>query len=405
MIEQKVVVLHPLAREGLVTRRHIDYEEAGSRRMAESEQLDVGAWGLFCGAEGRQIVMIGERPCGPVSSRKLTRRVPRALLLDENRVAAVYQYGQEIDEIVEHNGRTWRVKLVPLRSPRSKTVVGVHAIVVRDGAELPQRPLVGLWEWVIDRQPDGQPGSKRVTYWDENLFRLYDMDPMIADKHHGCWEAGEWANQLIEPTDQMRVATSIRDGVQDGIAGVVEKVRCLTYNVVTGYGQSIENQGRRHLRLVGVIPRIYPAAENILLQGFSYEVPETFHDMAFEQDANAARVDDVLRGVMELAQDPMVVVDAETLNVLMSSAAWRRKSFGSVDSLLELHLENLDEVRQLVRAAAAQPSRHHQTTAGWVFPDGSRGSCPIVVAGVQSGQHMDSAVIRMDYESLVCSPM
>lgn len=370
--------------------------------MAGSDQLDVGMWGLFCGAAGRQIVMIGDQPCGPVSARKLTRRVPRGLLLDDNRVAAVYQHGQTVEETVVRDDGSWYVRLDPLCSPYSQTVLGVQAVVVRQGQPIPSQPLVGIWEWVIDRQQDGQPGARRFTYWDENLFKLYKMDTSIAQHRQGYWEAGEWANQLIEPTDQMRVSTSIRDGVQDGLNGVVEKVRCLTYNVVTGYGQSADEQGRRHLRLVGVIPRINSEDQHILLQGFSYEVPGTFHDMAFEQDANAARVDDVLRGVMELARDPMVVVDAQTLNVLMSSSAWRRQPFGSVDSLMELHLDNIEEIHAAVRDAADSPSARHELISRWINADGSQTSCPTTVLGVQSGLRADNAVIRLDYDSLDC---
>ncbi|WP_278857035.1 hypothetical protein [Kocuria palustris] len=364
----------------------------------DSGQLDVGAWGLLCGVEGRQIVMIGGTPCGPISARKATKRVPRELLLDDNHVAEVYDNGRNVDEIVEREDGSWRVKLVPLCSPYSRTVLGVQAIVTRSEDDLPAMPLVGIWEWVIDRKDDGQPGSRRYTYWDENLFALYDMDPAIAQYHQGYWEAGEWANQLIEPTDQMRVGVSIRDGVQDGLNGVVEKVRCLTYHVVTGYGQPGSERGRRHLRLVGVIPRIQPQDEYILLQGFSYEVPEDFHDIAFEQDANAARVDDVLRGVMELARDPMVVVDPQTLNVLMTSAAWRKQSFGSVDSLQQLDLLNIDEVAETVRQAATKTSMPREMVAQRCDERGELVTSRITVLGVQSGLRSDNAVIRLDYD-------
>lgn len=370
--------------------------------MPVTEHLDVGTWGLFCGNAGRQIVRIGHTPCGPVSARKLTRRVPRELLLDENRLADAYIHAAPVQETVTRDDGQWTVVLEPLVSPYSQTVIGVQAVVVPAGRPVPHKPLVGMWEWVIDRQENGQPGTNRVSYWDENLFEIYDMDTSVAQRHEGKWKAGEWSNQLIEPTDQMRVATSIREGIQDGLEGMVEKVRCLTYNVITGYGTA--QHGRKHLRLVGVIPRIDPDDEFIFLQGFSYEVPETFHDMAFEQDSTAARVDDVLRGVMELASDSMVVIDTETLNVLMTSAAWRQRWFGSVDSLAELAVENMAELRFAVQDAAQNPSARHHLAARWRGSDGEVVDCPITVLGVQSGQRSNSAVIRLDYELSGAAP-
>ncbi|MUU73461.1 hypothetical protein [Pseudarthrobacter sp. GA104] len=358
-------------------------------------QLDVGSWGLFCGYDGRQLVLVDDKPCGPVSARKPTRAIPRRLLLDENRIAQAMRTGSALSETVSHAGEQWAVELRPVLSPRTATVLGVLAGVAKASDPLPEPPLVGVWEWEIERDSEGQPTLRRRTYWDRNLFHIYDVDPSVAQQRTGYWEAGEWASELIDQSDQMRVSSLIRDGIQDGLMGVTGKVRCLTYNIVTGYGST--SQGRRHLRLVGVIPPIEPNDDKIFLQGFSYDAPETFHDMAFEQDANAGRVDDVLRGVMALAKEPMAVIDAATLDVLMTSPSWRREDFGHVGGLGEFAIDDAGELHAFIAAAATDTVRAQSMKFALRRVDGSVQNVSITATGVRSGVEGRDAVVRLDF--------
>lgn len=357
-------------------------------------QLDAGSWGLFCGHGGRQIVLVDDQPCGPSSARKFTRRVPRGLLLDDNRVARIYETGECSVEEVSRGGEDWVVALKPMLSPRSSSVVGVLGGVFPAGADVPEPPEVGGWEWEIERDARGQPTPHRRTYWDRALFHLYDVDPGVAQQRQGYWEAGEWVSELIDQSDQMRVNSLIRDGIQEGVQGIAGMFRCLTYNVVTGYGS--EELGRRHLRLVGMVVPVEPADEKIVLQGFSYAAPEGFHDMAFEQDANAGRVDDVLRGVMALATEPMAVVDAATLDVLTTSAAWRREDFGHVGGLGEFADDVSGDLSEFIRTAAADTEHSRSMKVDLRRTDGSVQSVEMTVTGVRSGELGHDAVVRLD---------
>lgn len=309
-----------------------------------TKQLDVGSWGLFCGSAGRQIVLIDGVGVGPSSARKCTRRVPRELLLDEDRVAEAYRTGRATDEIVARHDETWRVVLRPMRSPLTSTVIGVLATVSPDTAPLPEPPVVGMWEWEIARDEDGQPTTQRRTYWNRDLFDIYDVAPEVASHHQGYWETGTWANELIDHADRVRVNASIRAGIEDGLMGVTGVVRCLTYNVVTGYGS--EDLGRKHLRLVGTIAPIERRDSRILLQGFSYEVPDDFHDMSFERDPDAGRVDGVLRGVLDLAKDPTAVVDRATLDIVSTSPSWRDAAGGTVLNVVDV-IARAEDVRRV----------------------------------------------------------
>lgn len=320
-------------------------------------QLDVGQWGLFCGPDGRQLVLVGDEPCGPVSARKITQATPRKLLLDEPRIARAFEDNAAPDTgTVTHEDQDWIIAFSPVISPRTSTLVGLLAAVSPASRPPPELPLVGSWEWEIDRDSQGRPTAHRRTFWDRNLFHLYEVAPDVAEQEAGYWEVGVWANELVAPSDQMRLISSVREGIRDGLTGV----RCLTFNVVTGFGTPA--RGTRHLRLVGQIAARQPP-DKLMLQGFSYAVPDTFTDMAFEQDS--ARVDDVLRGVMDLADEPMAVIDPDTLEVLMTSPAWRRQDFGHVGGFADMLADEPGSVREFISQAltdriSTQPSREIQ---------------------------------------------
>lgn len=362
------------------------------------EQLDVGAWGLFSGPNGRQLVLVGDQPCGPTSARKHTRSLPRRLLLDEERIAQAFARGTTTVEAVEHAGQKFIVHLQPLLSPKSETVMAVLAGVCRMGEELPEPPLVGCWEWQIERNADGSPNLNRRSYWDSNVARIYDVSPDVAQQVQGYWEVGDWANELIDQADQMRLNSSIRDvvvGAQWSLASLCDKLYAITYNVVTGYGT--QTRGRRHLRAVAFLPHFTAEDEHLRLLGFSHEVAASYNDMTLDHDINSARVDDVLRGVMELAKEPMAVVDTETLDVLMTSSSWRREDFGTVGGLCEVVDHESGELQTFIVDAAEDSSmrpRSMRTTLRRV--NGSIQDVLMTVTGVESRLGRD-AVVRLDF--------
>lgn len=365
-----------------------------------SVQLDVGSWGLFCGHGVRQIVLVDDQSCGPSSARKRTRRIPRELLLDSDRIVQAHHTGEPVNELVEHGGQMWRVVIEPKRSPRSSSPTGVLAGVFRPNEIPPQSPLVGGWEWEIELDDMGQPSMRRRrTYWDRNLYAVYEVDPAVDQQRQGYWETGEWSNELIAKSDQMRVSSLVRDGIQEGLDGVGAMratgiLRCLTYDVVTGYGS--ETSGAKHLRLVGHIVPVMKTDTVIRIFGFSYEATETFHDMAFVQDVHAGRVDDVLRGVMSLSRDPMAVVDVETLDVLVTSSSWQAGEFGRVGGLAELALDDDGTLREFIRDGALDTEEESSMLIDLQRTDGSVRRVRMTVIGARSGVQGHDAVIRLD---------
>jgi hypothetical protein len=192
----------------------------------------------------------------------------------------------------------------------------------------------------------------------------------------------------------MRVNSSIRDGLQDGIAGLVGVgvIRCLTCNIVTGYGS--ENLGRKHLRLVGQIQPVDPEDQYVHMQGFSYAAPEDFHDLALVQDAG--RVDEVLRAAMELAGVPMAVVDSDSLEVLMTSSAWRREDYGHVGGLTEFVHEDSGRLHEFISEVASEPEGTSSVPLTLQREDGVVDTVRLTATGVQSGAERRDVVVRIE---------
>lgn len=354
-----------------------------------SIQFDVGSWGLFCGPCGRQLALVDNTPCGPVSARKLACAVPRRLLLDEDRLARVFSDGTGVSETITHAGAEWAIELRPIRSPRTSTLIGVLAGVWPSTETVPDPPLIGSWEWEVELDGDGQTTAHKRTYWDQNLREIYAVDPAYARRSSDHLECGIWMSELVDRVDQVRLNASIRDGLQDGMMGVVGGFRCLTYNVVTGYGSP--SPGRRHLRLVGQVVPVQPGDDMIIMQGFSYEAPPDFHDLALEHDA--ARVDDVLRGVMELSKEPLAVLDVSTLAVLMTTQAWRQQGLHHTG---EFTVDDPCGLHEFIMAAAEDTENAHSRAIRVIRFDGSLRPARITVIGVRSGFHGQDAAVRVD---------
>ncbi len=165
-------------------------------------------------------------------------------------------------------------------------------------------------------------------------------------RRSGYWEVDVWASELVSEGDQLRFFSSLRDGYWDDWTGV----RCATFDAIAGYGT--DERRRKHLRLVAQKGQM-STADSLILHGFSYEVPEAFADRALAEEYPT---DNALDGFMSLVADPMAIVDPYSLEVLMSTPAWRREELGQVRSLREIVAEDPEPVRQfLLDAADAGP--------------------------------------------------
>lgn len=347
-----------------------------------SDQLEVGQWGLFAGPEGKQLVILDGEPCGPVSARKLLQEIPRRLLLDTPRVAdATNKDRGDTTEAIRVAGMNLRVETRQIISPWSQTVVGVFAGVFAAEEETPTTPLVGSWEWVVSMDADNNITGRR-TFWNHELFELYEVDQAATQQASGYWEVDVWASELIVEGDQLRFFSSLRDGYWDNWAGV----RCATFGAIAGYGT---NERRPlHLRLVAQKGQM-STPESLIFQGFSYQVPEVFHDRALAEEYPT---DNALNSFMTLVADPIAIVDPFSLEVLMSTPAWRREDFGQARGLKEVLAESPDDVRHFLEEVAdAGPTPIDRDVL--VHTDAGTQSHTVSVLGLDRGPARDALVI------------
>ena len=351
--------------------------------MSGSE-LGIGQWGLFSGPEGKQLIAIDGQPCGPVSARKITQGAPRRLLLDEGRIERIVSGAvDQLPAVVEFNGQRLRVEAKPVVSPWSRTVVGVHAGVWPEGEKVPAPPLAGSWEWVVALK-DGEIVGRR-TFWNQELFDLYEVDSAVAQQQSGYWEVDVWASELVAEGDQLRFFSSLRDGYWDSWTGV----RCATFDAIAGYGTDYRH--KKHLRLVAQQGRM--TTENrLIFQGFSYEVPEVFADRALAEEYPT---DNALTSFMKIVKDPMAIVDPFSLEVLMSTPAWREEDFGSARALQEALAEDPVPVRDFLIDAV--DSGEERTSELLMRSGGGQREFHVCVIGMDRGAQKDAlAVVRLN---------
>jgi hypothetical protein len=364
-----------------------------SKSPQAAVRLEVGQWGLLCGVDGRQIVAVDSIPLGPSSTRKIMAATPRRLLLDGGALAEASRTSQNL---VRYEGQ-WRIEVRPLLSPLTGSVVGMLAGVFDRDQSAPAPPLVGQWEWEITYDGHSWPTSHRRTCWDRNLFSIYEVEPRTARASGGYWEADVWVNELIDRGDQMRVNSAFRNIIQDALAGETDEFRCLSYNIVTGFGTGEQATGSKHLRLVGRVPRVRDGDERIVIQGFSYEVPGDFHDEVFGRDRSPLRVNEVLHSVMQLVGRPMAVLDVATLDVLMTSASWRREDFGSVKGFAEVVTDEDGSLAPFIRDAAGDLANEHVKDVELQRSDGTLQSARLVAVGVAPTPQGQDLVVRLEY--------
>lgn len=355
--------------------------------------LSSGQWGLFCDEGGRKLVRADSTACGPISARKALSVLPRRLLLDEGRLGRAMSGESSGCDIVGVDGRRWQVITQGLLSPKTHQVVGVIAGVFPFGESLPPTQRVGVWEWHIDCDENGIPSPVRRIYWDKNLFVLYGIDPGVARRHTDYWETGEWVDNLIDEGDQMRVSSTARDGIAARASGARWGLLCLTYTVVTGYGTDV--RGQRRLRLVGGVAR---EGGRVIARGFSYEVPDTFTDIALWSDAEGGRVDEALRGGMALVLTPMAVADASSGEILITSPSWRQHRLersGGLNGILEVPGGRLDDTvdRALAVTDPVYEDRVRVKTLAGTWLDAG-----LALIGVHNSLGSHDVVIRLDLQ-------
>lgn len=354
-----------------------------------------GSWLLFVGKQARQLARVDVHPIGPVSARKITSAALRHGLLPVVAECAAGRRPSGTFPLVAH-GAEWDAHVRTVRAPKSSAVIGVLATLVPRGDRPSEPPAVGTWEWRIDLDRNGAPTPQRTTYWDRSLFDIYEVAPSVPERSAGCWEVPVWANELVAAEDQARLLGSIREGIRRDVDGV----RTLTYRINTGRGTT--TTGSKQLRLLGSIGGRQPDG-TLAIHGVSHEVPTEFTEPSLEREG--ARVDDVLRGAMQLSSDPMCLVDPDSMEILMTSSRWKAVGLGRASSVIELFDERAPEIEQFIEAARRGTSTTTLPGRAWLTSsDGTSRSVLVQACGVDARTAPDMDVlVRLELTMIACS--
>lgn len=320
-----------------------------------SHMMSVGQWGVFCDPVKHKVAQLGDQVFELTSARKACGRTSRRILLDSGLLRDVLRTGKHTQRTVTDPDGEFIVEMHPIISPRSQCTMGLIAGVFHSGEPIPTPPLVGSWEWHIKRNPDGSPSSNRRTYWDENLHKIYDLNLQRHSDGSEGFDVNFWSSNMVNEADQARLSTMIRQGIHDGLRGVVDVYRSLTYNIWTGFGTS--RQCSKHLRLIGAVKPVSPDDNEIVLRGFSMEVSPEHHKLELYENDPTGRIDGMLAGVMSISSQPLAIVDAASLNIMMTSPSWRAYGFSYSEGLHQVIGEDFETLHTFMGTVTRNQQR------------------------------------------------
>lgn len=252
------------------------------------------------------LLSVGRDNYHGASVRKNISPLARELLVD--RIKTVADTAITIDEIVEHRGAAHRVRVEPIVSPASNTLVAVQAIHVPAGEQIPRPPVVGALEWII--WDDGRV----ETTWDKDMYELYEIPSSESSSPTG--DMNQWVNQLIAPEDRARMKLTIDSGIKDSNG----KRYFVHYRIITRMGT--DNPGFKNLEVSSSVNHD-PLLPMRRLCAITREVPELIPAINPEFGDTGG----LMRAIFELSTDVVLAaVDVRRWQTFMTSASW--EAFG-----------------------------------------------------------------------------
>nr|ABR67107.1 unknown [Arthrobacter sp. Chr15] len=79
-------------------------------------------------------------------------------------------------------------------------VVGAYGIFDHPGHKLAEEPLLGTWQWRVSKAT-GKNVGEDSSRWNENLFKIYGIDPVHPSRASAARPASGWLNSFQRKTE------------------------------------------------------------------------------------------------------------------------------------------------------------------------------------------------------------
>jgi hypothetical protein len=239
-----------------------DIDERTQMATPKHPLIDArGKWVIIDLTEdGASLLAVGDEDYSGISPKNWLDERARFILLAKLRNSLTW--GEDFEGISPYSGSHYKIVTKAIWSPDHKQVVGAMGIYDHRTATLPPLPLVGAWQWRVDRA--GKNVGEDSSRWDSNLFVIYGITAEMITSHRG--PAGEWQNKLIASRDRDEMKRTIDNGVTVNN----HNRHLLSYEITYEYGSSNPSKKQISMSARAYADPDYPEA--IMLRGFSREV-------------------------------------------------------------------------------------------------------------------------------------
>ncbi len=288
------------------------------------------------------LLAVGDEPYKAVSPQQVLDAKARRLLLPAIDEAIL------LGTPVERDDGPLIVKAVPITTVKTGSLTAVHGIYYDKSQEEATPPLVGCWEWELDRVH-----SDRTIhiFWDEKMFELYELDrsdPEFADLVNGKTAMPQWLNHLIGFEHRAEMYTYLEQWIDNPTF----TVPIFRYRIMTGRGEAVPST--KHLRFAG---EGGADGDDRWLRGITHEAPEGEGHVI--PDFVEVHSEDLLRAAFDLTDAALAAIDTRTWSLYMwSRAQWGKARLadpGNGSLLNMLDLADLGKVQQYLTASAREP--------------------------------------------------
>ncbi|WP_146076675.1 hypothetical protein [Rathayibacter tritici] len=321
--------------------------------MSGLTEVDALSSWVVCDILGDAIALreLGGQEFPGVSLRRTLDRRGVRLLYASMREAVAAEADRFVNET--YAGRKYAVDVRLVWSPDRTTILGATGIYYPVGTVAEDAPVIGTWQWRVDRRT-GQNRGPNASRWNDDLYRIYGVDPAGIDTTRG--PSAEWLAKFLPPSS----AATIKLAIDSGIKDAPQTLQVLGYDAI--------RQDTGDTFAMCMYARAYPDPDDpgaLWLRGFSHSVEKSPKIQPVDRAAPA--LDGLASAAFALATtQALAAIDVIQGTIFMRSPNWERTGLPA-DAILLADLavgSVLDELLDMFRTTARSevPSSPHDYT-------------------------------------------